>query len=69
MTTNNIKNTGAGVTDLRSRRLRAGMTQTQLAVAADLSLQTVRNAENGLRVSSTTSNALERVLSVVPQAA
>lgn len=59
-TTTTTTTNGAEVSDLRSRRLARGLTQAQLAIAAGVSINTVRNAETGLRIAPTTHERLER---------
>jgi predicted transcriptional regulator len=52
--------------DVRERRLAAGMTQRSLAVAAEVSLQTVANLEAGLIPRR--SEAVPRILAALDEA-
>lgn len=60
-TTNTRERTGV-LPSLRDDRRRAGLTQLQLAVAANVSTTTVRNAEGGARVTADVRDRIEQAL-------
>ena len=62
-TTAATRHTTANANDLRTRRLVAGMTQQDLAIAADCSIGSVRLLETGYSpADSPTRERIERVL-------